>query len=182
MTRDSATLFDPYPTAGGEKSARLSPCGLYRYELKRRWSAGPTATWIMLNPSTADAEQDDPTIRRCIGFTKAWGLGGLTVVNLFALRSTDPKALTFARDPVGPGNDEAIHDAAVGARVVVCAWGAHATAKDRAAQVLDLLDATLHTPMCLDRTKDGQPRHPLYMSKEVDGQPRKPIPLEADHG
>jgi hypothetical protein len=170
--RESATLFDPHPTAGGERSARLSPCGLYRYELKRRWSAGPTATWIMLNPSTADAEQDDPTIRRCVGFTKAWGLGGLTVVNLFALRSTDPRALLSAADPVGLGNDDAIHDAATAARIVIAAWGAHGVLNGRATHVLDLLETTPAQVACLGTTKDGHPRHPLRLRGDL-----KPVPF-----
>lgn len=77
-----------------ERAAEFSGCGRYRYSLRRRWAdGGPPACWIMLNPSTADAEKDAPTIRRCIGFSKAWGHNALVVVNLFALRSTDPTAL-----------------------------------------------------------------------------------------
>lgn len=85
-----------------ESDARLSPCGLYRYTLTRTWDATkPRACWIGLNPSTADASEDDPTIRRMCGFADAWKCGGIIVVNLFALRATDPKELRRVKDPVG---------------------------------------------------------------------------------
>src|SRR5262249_14212908 len=96
------------------RAAVISDCGRYRYSLTRRWgdAAEPRALFVMLNPSTADAEQDDPTIRRCIGFAKAWGMGSLEVVNLYALRATDPAALLSAPDPIGPKNDTMITSAA----------------------------------------------------------------------
>src|SRR5262245_19133112 len=88
------------------KEALISPCGLYRYWLTRTWDNSlRRVCWVMLNPSTADAEQDDPTIRRCVGFARSWGAGGIIVVNLFAFRASDPKALLRAADPVGPDND-----------------------------------------------------------------------------
>src|SRR5262245_13227298 len=107
-----------------QSSAELSPCGRYRYALTRTWGdPKKVVCWVMLNPSTADADQDDPTIRRCLGFSRAWGAGGLVVVNLFALRATDPDQLRIAADPVGPDNDSHLSTAAFG-RLVVAAWGA----------------------------------------------------------
>jgi hypothetical protein len=87
------------------RSAVISPCGRYRYRLDRRWADGPSIAWIMLNPSTADSNTDDPTIRRIRAFSQAWGFGALTVVNLYAWRATDPRDLWQAPGPVGPEND-----------------------------------------------------------------------------
>lgn len=169
------TLFD-VPAAGGVLAgATISTCGVYRYTLDRIWSASlPTALFIMLNPSTADASEDDPTIRRCISFAKRMDCGGLTVVNLFALRSTDPDALTSHPDPVGPDNDT--HTAlALGKRLgcVIAAWGAHPFARTRAEAVTGLLAAHGWQLNCLGTTKAGDPRHPLYVRGD---QPLQPWP------
>lgn len=152
-----------------QASAAISACGLYRYELVRTWDVQlPPVVFCMLNPSTADGEQDDPTIRRCVGFAKQWGYGGLVVVNLFAFRATEPRDLFKAADPVGPDNDAIILGHAR-VRTVVCAWGASVASsprpalKDRAfivRQNLDEIGATYH----LGLTKDGHPKHPLYLS------------------
>lgn len=146
--------------------ADFSPCGVYRYTLRRQWLIGEgTVLWVMLNPSTADASQDDPTIRRCIGFSKAWGYQGLTVANIFALRSTDPKKLLAIDDPIGPDNDTWLERlVSKGHDRVVAAWGARGG--ERGLQVAELLSrhADVH---CLGITKGGQPRHPLYLSKDA---------------
>lgn len=158
------TLFDATPPI--EASAVLSADGAYRYELRRRWDPGPEAVWVMLNPSTADAEVDDPTIRRVIGFSRGWGFGGVLVVNLFALRSTNPDALLSPlRDPVGPENDRTLLRAFLTAHTVVGAWGAHPAAPPRARYVADHIAALAGRRRinCLAVTKDGAPRHPLYM-------------------
>src|SRR5258708_25884820 len=102
------TLFD---LDGVEKGAVLSDDLVYRYELTRRWDSRPMVTWVMLNPSIADAEVDDLTVTKCCGFTQRWGWGGIRVVNLFALRATNPKELHDHPDPVGPKNMEAISEA-----------------------------------------------------------------------
>lgn len=144
-----------------ERTAAISDCGAYRYELARRWGPGSSACFVMLNPSTADGLRDDPTIRKCVGFARMWECDAIRVVNLFAFRATDPGALRAAGYPVGPENDGAIGRALSATTVVVAAWGAHAPA-DRAALVLARL--TKHwTVWCLGRTAGGQPRHPLMV-------------------
>lgn len=150
-------------------SAYISPNGRYRYWLRRTW--GPDlATFIMLNPSTADAAVDDPTIRRCVGFARAWGLGGIHVVNLYALRSTDPKGLWVDPDPVGPENDDFLARAFAQARAsrspVVGAWGANARS-ERVERVLELARTVDVSIQALAVTGKGQPRHPLYLKGDL---------------
>jgi hypothetical protein len=136
--------------------------GPYRYTLWRLWDDRPHVVFIMLNPSTADAQADDPTIRRCMGFARLWGYGGICVVNLFAYRSTDPRALATVLDPVGPRNDEQIDSTIGGADLIVAAWGAHGTIGARSAVVRALVEK--HRPLHhLGLTKNGSPRHPLYL-------------------
>jgi len=159
------TLFD-VPAAGGVLTgAVISPCGTYRYTLDRIWNSDlPRALFIMLNPSTADASIDDPTIRRCRSFATRIGCGGLTVVNLFALRSTNPDALSTHPDPVGPDNDTHIALALDGnPAAVIAAWGAHPAARARAAPVAGLITTQQRRVDCLGTTKHGDPRHPLYV-------------------
>lgn len=150
-----------------ESDAVLSANGLYRYRLTRRW--GPSkliAAFIMLNPSTADARLDDPTIRRCMGFARAWDYDGIEVVNLFALRSPNPAdlrdSLEAGIDPVGEVNDRHISDVCGRAAKCIAAWGAHPFAKERAREVLKLKGVGSIVE-CLGTTKDGSPRHPLYV-------------------
>ncbi len=149
------------PPAAG---AVFDRSGRYRYRLWRRWAdGGEVVAFVMLNPSTADGERDDATIRRCAGFARAWGFAAMTVVNLFALRATDPARLRRARDPVGPGNDRHIAEAAAGADALVIAWGAHGALGGRDRAVLALLAGC--RPACLGLTRTGQPRHPLYLAR-----------------
>jgi hypothetical protein len=157
-----STLFDD-----ASRGAVLSPCGSYRYRLWRVWDPrSPRALFVMLNPSTADALADDPTIRRCTGFARAWGMGGIDVVNLYAWRSTDPEALRtleLAWRIVGPERDAHITAALAHAGVVVLAWGAHPLAAAEAPGVVArIVDAGL-APQCLGVTATGHPRHPLYV-------------------
>jgi hypothetical protein len=142
--------------------------GPWRYMLRRRWADGGEVCWIMLNPSTADALHDDPTIRRCVGFSKAWGFGGLVVVNLFALRATDPTRLRPVfyyqgeyMETVGPDNDAWIDRETGTAALIVAAWGNNGTIWNRGDEVRETIGADrLHH---LGLTKAGQPRHPLYV-------------------
>lgn len=155
------------PGFGDEATATFSPCRTYRYALTRRWNQSwPVAVFVMLNPSTANAFVEDPTVRRCLSFARSWGAGGLVVLNAFALRSTDPKALYSHADPVGPANDDVIAETLTGAEPVgpvVVAWGQHGALRGRGEQVLKLLRAYGVKPLCLGLTKAGQPRHPLYV-------------------
>lgn len=158
-------LFPSAPTS----DARISPCGRYRYSLTRRWAPGPPLAFIMLNPSTADASVDDPTIRRCIGFAKTLRFGGIEVVNLYAFRSTDPDAMLARRrtaDIIGPYNDDAIVDAARMAGKAIAAWGTDNRARDRAFSVLECI-RPIADVYCLAKSKDGLPRHPLYLKADL---------------
>lgn len=146
-------------------NAVISADGLYRYRLERQWGNDRACVFVMLNPSTADAAEDDPTIRRCMGFAKRERCGRLIVVNLFAWRATDPGELVRAADPVGPENDWHVAEACRGAGgPVVAAWGAHHMATDRAAKLVDALDLQA---VCLGTTRDGAPRHPLYVRADA---------------
>lgn len=143
-----------------DKLAAISECGRFRYSLWRGWSDAPPCCFIMLNPSTADGEQDDPTIRRCVSFAQRWGCGELYVMNLFALRATDPKELLKHADRVGPDNDSWLkqdHQF----KYTVAAWGVHGELDHRADAVVKLLEG--RAIYCLGITKDGHPRHPLYV-------------------
>jgi hypothetical protein len=155
------------------RSATISECGRYRYDLVRRWDDEPTLdgdTWsagtmlfVMLNPSTADALVDDRTVRRCIGFAKREGFGGMAVVNLFAWRSKYPSELADVLDPVGPEWSDRFRRWIDGADTIVAAWGAHPLATSRTAAVDDLVRFR-KAWMCLGTTKSGAPRHPLYLA------------------
>lgn len=159
-----AYLHESAPLLFGVGKAVFSADRAYRYRLSRTWgSSGTHATWIMLNPSTASALEDDPTIRRCISFTKAWGLDGLIVVNLFALRATDPRELRGHPDPVGPANDQFIAGALHPWSVVVAAWGANPLAGRRTGEVMAIVAGRAAGASCLGVTKAGYPRHPLYV-------------------
>ncbi len=158
-SRGSAAEVAATPIEG---SARFSRCGRYRTRLDRWWDRSrPAVLFIGLNPSTADAVRNDPTVRRCIGFAMRWGFGGLVVANAFAWRSTDPAGLLATPDPVGPGNDPAIAAAAEECGKVVAAWGTHGGLLDRQRRLVELL-APIAPLWCLGRTREGFPRHPLY--------------------
>jgi hypothetical protein len=155
-----------------EKSAILSDCGTYRYELRRAWDDRPPVGWIMLNPSTADANEDDPTIRRCMAYARAWGHGGIVVRNLYALRSTDPKVLKTHPNPVGPDNARHLLRCA-GEPYTVCAWGNNADPHD-VAWYIGMFIAPMADLRALAVTKAGQPSHPLYLKGDLRPVPWSP--------
>lgn len=159
------------------RGAVLSDDGVYRYRLWRIWDddRAPTA-FLMLNPSTADAERDDPTLRRCVAFARLWGAGGgVVLVNLFAFRATSPDELARAhregRDVRGAERDEHLRKVFSVADVVVCAWGAHPLADDETVRsVLALIPSEIEV-CCLGRTAAGAPRHPLYLRADTAREP-----------
>jgi hypothetical protein len=157
-----------------DAGATFCSARVYRYRLWRRWGPGPRVLFCMLNPSTADEVKLDATITRCLGFARDLGAGTLEVVNLFALRSTDPRELARHAAPVGPENDTAIAAAAQLADHVICAWGADRFAHERARRVLGILRRAGAAPTCLRQTKDGHPSHPLYLPATL-----RPVPYEA---
>lgn len=171
--------------------ADVSPCGRYRYALRRTWRAllaapgaelAPAAVataapdlWVLLNPSTADGVRDDPTVRRCVGFSDRAGAPGLVLVNPFAWRATSPgdlwRAAAAGIDIVGPRNDEVIAEAARTARRVIVGWGSNAAdhGGSRWARVFDLLRAARpdRQVWAYGVTKDGHPRHPLMTGYDM---------------
>lgn len=147
------------------KSAVISKCGLYRYRLTRNWGPAPMLPFVMLNPSTADADIDDPTIRRCIGFAKREGAGGIVVSNVYGFRATSPAYMRDAYDPHGPLNESYLQQLAMESLAsrmpIVCAWGTHGN--PGAEQALSLFEDEGVRLVCLGKTADGHPRHPLYV-------------------
>ncbi len=168
--------------ASAERDAALSECGRFRYRLSRVWAPGQQVLFVMLNPSTADAEVDDATIRRCATFAHAGGFGGLQVVNLFAFRATKPADLRMAGWPVGSDNDSHIAAAACAASAVCVAWGAigpHGPASARVQEVMPRLRRAGHEPQCLQITRSGYPQHPLYLPGACRMQPYDEAAIEA---
>ncbi len=162
----------------GLSGAAFSPDKAYRYVLTRTWDAAlPAMTWIMLNPSTADAMTDDPTIRRCRAFARREGSGGIAVVNLFGLRATDPRALREHADPAGPANDWFVRLHAQAAPRTIAAWGACGALRGRASEIAGALGVIPGIRLeCLGVTADGSPRHPLYVRSDAPLIPWEPQP------
>jgi len=151
-------------------AARFSSDGRYRYFLTRVWDdTKEPVVFIGLNPSTADEVKDDPTIRRCIGYAKAWGFGGLIMLNLFAYRSTDWKALKKVKDPWGAMNQFFFDVMKQYSNTFVAAWGNHALDVDpTSGYTPDFTCYTLRNKLYfLQMTKKGQPSHPLYLKKDL---------------
>ena len=164
------------------RAALISQCGAYRYKLSRIWDITvPSLRFVMLNPSTADANLDDPTIRRCIGFGRREGYGGIEVLNLYGYRATKPAALREAADPIGPDNETYLdHLGAWTARVgipIVLAWGVHGGERGLyVARRLARLGADLR---CLGLSRDGHPKHPLYLPTSA---PLEPVEVRFEEG
>jgi hypothetical protein len=151
-----------------DKGARFDPSQRFRYALWRTWAnkGARYVNFVMLNPSTADAEVLDPTVTRCVKYSHQWGYDGVHVTNIFALRSTDPRELYAVTDPVGPSNDQFILETADRAALVVVAWGTHGRFRDRGMEIAELL--VPFKPKHFGLTRQGQPRHPLDLRSDAD--------------
>lgn len=157
---------------GWVSSARYSSCEIYRYTLQRVWDeSGPMVSFIGLNPSTATEIENDPTVRRCIGYAHSWGFGGMRMLNAFALRSTDPRGLKQIDDPVGPDNDFWLKKMTKDVSLTVLCWGVHAELNERHAHIVKLLRKASRDVHCLGVTKAGYPKHPLYLKQSLQAVP-----------
>jgi len=147
-------------------AAIFSDCGCYRYLLERRWTEGPICVFIGLNPSTATADNDDATVRKCMALGRTWGFSGVTIANLFAARCRYPQILSTHRDPVGPENDRFLLPTIKRAHIVVAMWGNRGLKPYSLAMRRDQHILSLRADwQCVGITKYGAPRHPLYVAK-----------------
>lgn len=166
----SSTLADDIFTKRAQKDdvesvAEYSPCERYRYSLTRIWdNTAPKVMFVMLNPSKATEQQNDPTIERCERRARTLGFGGFRATNIFAWRETDPARLRKASQPIGPSNDTIVLLGAAWADMTIAAWGVHGLYLDRGAEVETLLRDGRHALHHLGLTKAGLPRHPLYVA------------------
>jgi len=149
-----------------ESVAYFSPCRTWRYSLTRRWDMfnGRFMLFVGLNPSTADEHDDDPTIRRCVGFAKREEFGGIVMLNLFAFQSKKPKDMLNAEDPIGPENDSVIMNYDGQGHKVVAVWGNSGSFRDRDLAVQNLIMQPIY---CFGLTLDGFPKHPLYLRADT---------------
>jgi len=160
-----------------QKDANISPCKKYRYRLTRTWDDRPLLPFVMLNPSWADAEKDDNTITCCMKFARREGAGGISVVNLYALRTPHPRRLKEEKDPFGPDNEAALIEVAMEAissgQPIICAWGINGPNYGGDKRAMDILQRAGARLVCLGKTKDGHPRHPSRLPAD---QPIEPFP------
>lgn len=154
------------------KGAYFSLCRKYRYKLWRVWEPSkPTCLFILLNPSTADEVENDPTVERCERRARQMGFGGLVVCNLFAFRATSREVMKIQKDPIGPKNDSTIAEEAAKAGMVICGWGEDGQHLSRSKAILTLLRSAKVPTHYLRLNKSGEPRHPLYISYKQQPQP-----------
>ena len=150
--------------------AEFSPCEKYRYHLLRMWNVvekPKMAMFVGLNPSTADASVDDPTVKRCVGYAKRLGCDGMHMMNIFAYRATDPAVMKAVGDPVGELTDEWLKVIALDAEIIVCCWGTHGKHLSRGVQVERMLKKTRNISLfCFGLTATQDPKHPLYLRSD----------------
>lgn len=147
------------------KTVKISECQKYRYSLTRVWDESkPSILFVGLNPSTADADKDDPTIKKLIAYTKAWGYGGFEIVNLFAYRSSDPKNLYNKQAiAIGPGNTTYLKQAASSHVKTICMWGNQAKEISETVTAIWTQYFRGKGAYCFKINRDGSPAHPLYL-------------------
>jgi hypothetical protein len=166
-----ALLLREHIEIGRSSSALYSPCEIYRYALTREWDEnGQKLLFIMLNPSTATEEKNDPTIERCERRAVALGYGAFRACNLFAFRATDPRDLKKAKAPIGPDNLSQLLEAARWADDILCAWGTHGAHMGMGNAVATLLRSEGFTLHHLGLSKEGHPKHPLYLPYQAQLQ------------
>ena len=157
---------------GSVREAAYSLCGKYRYYLTIRWARHDDhrIVFLLLNPSTATEEQNDPTVERCYRRARSLGYDSMTILNLFAYRSTSPSRMKSQEDPVGPANDIVIGKECSHSNVsaVLCGWGEHGSHHGRAPFVIEKLQALDVNLYCLKVNASGNPIHPLYVSYETE--------------
>ncbi|HHB94299.1 MAG TPA: DUF1643 domain-containing protein [Campylobacterales bacterium] len=147
-----------------QKNAIFSKDRKYRYILSRIWDeTKPMIMIIGLNPSIADEREDDPTIRRCISFSKSWGYGGVYMLNLFAFRATQPSNMFEAMNPIGSENDNFIEIYSKKVDKIVCAWGNHGVYKNRSHYIRENFNNLFYLKM----NQSGEPSHPLYLKSDL---------------
>ena len=155
------------------KQAIFSKCNKYRYSLSRIWDAEKQrCLFIGLNPSTAGASEEDPTIRKLIAYTRSWGYGGFQICNLFAIRSSNPQIISKCDDPIGQLNTNYLHAAIASNHKHILIWGNWGEQHDDIEELLE----RIQEPLCLGHNMNGSPKHPLYLSKTV-----VPIPFKRDY-
>ena len=185
----SELLFDDLPSAMRRSAVIAGEADCYRYELRRVWDdALPLLVVCMLNPSTADAERDDPTILALIHFGKLWGYGGLLIVNLFAFRAASPDVMVRADDARGPDNHdhhrEALAYAARTSHKALVAWGSATAVNPLAMSHLTgifLREAEIWGVelLCLGKTAGGEPKHPMARGKHRIARDQQPVVWQA---
>lgn len=148
-----------------EKTCQMSLCHKYRYSLCRQWGDGGNVLFIGLNPSTADHLIDDPTIRRCIDFTKRLGFNCFYMANLFSYRATDPKDMKASSEPIGKDTDAHLWHLCETAEVIIFCWGNHGSYMGRSQEVKEMLEPFKRKIKCFGLNKSGEPKHPLYLAK-----------------
>ncbi len=165
--KTQADLFKP----GETRTAVFSPCRTWRYRLAQIWDETKAPLyWLMLNPSTADEYQNDPTVERCERRARMWGYGGSVVYNIFAYRATDPKDMRAAPDPIGPENDKWIRELASLSHdvMVIGGWGEHGAHLQRGQAVREMFRQAGGRLHALKTNASGHPAHPLYIGYKVE--------------
>lgn len=151
-----------FPKLAITSSARFNSTRTHRYSLWRIWNENIKPLVVIgLNPSTADEYENDPTVSKCIVWAREWGFGGLIMLNIFAYRATDPKEMKRHPEPVGEDNNKHILKHCERAGLILCAWGNDGAFRDRAKEVLALLES--FDLYCMGTNQDGSPKHPLYL-------------------
>ena len=175
MTQYNSTNSGHKWADGETRSAAFSPCRQWRYHLQQVWDESrPNLLWLMLNPSTADETQNDPTVERCEMRAHMWNYGGVEVYNIFAFRATDPKNMKAAEDPVGPENDKWLAKFAIKSQqtLAIAGWGNHGSHQNRNRDVIKILNQKMADVKALKINASGDPKHPLYI-----GYSQQPVPF-----